>query len=631
MSWQAGTLAVVLLMMGAGMLWYERSRPPSQIVALVAVLAALAVAGRIVLAPIPNVVATTDIVLFSGYALGPAPGFAVGALGGLVSNFWLGQGVWTPWQMVGWGMTGVAGGVLWKVTRGNANRWTLAAACGAAGLVFGLWMNFQTMVSFGGEMSLERYLALEARAVPFDMAHIIGNIVFALAAGPAMVAALRRFRERFEWRQATGLAGALLVVLALGTITLAPEAKADPGPAATKAATWLKSQQNTDGGFPVSPDGESSVSITARAMLGLAAAGINPLDVRSGDNTPLAFIRAKRQQLNDANDIALAILALDTVGVNPRTFEDRNLVEALIKRRGPDGSFGNKVNVAAFAVLALRAAGAESAAQASARWLRTVQNRKGFNKGGWGIADGAQSDPDSTGTVLQVVGDPGAAAMAIRYLNRTQQTSGGFANNGVVNSQSTGLVLQGLAARGRFPDAIKNDGRNGLDYLKARQQVDGSIWYSQVSDQTRVWVTADALVGLSNGSLPVGEPAREPKPKPDPVPDPPSTPSDGGYVPDLSGGSSSSNSVPSPSAPTNNSPGNNVNPTPNPVPPTATGPGPSPLEAVIPPVPVIPSAELVAASQAGPSPSPIVAILIALLIWGGLAGGTVLLVRRMGW
>ena len=112
------------------MLWYERSRPPSQIVALVAVLAALAVAGRIVLAPIPNVVATTDIVFFAGFALGPAPGFAVGALGGLVSNFWLGQGVWTPWQMVGWGMTGVAGGIFFHLTRGNAGRFKLAAACG---------------------------------------------------------------------------------------------------------------------------------------------------------------------------------------------------------------------------------------------------------------------------------------------------------------------------------------------------------------------------------------------------------------------------------------------------------------------------------------------------------------------
>jgi energy-coupling factor transport system substrate-specific component len=631
LSWQAGTLAVVLLMIGAGMLWYERSRPPSQIVALVAVLAALAVAGRIVLAPIPNVVATTDIVLFSGYALGPAPGFAVGALGGLVSNFWLGQGVWTPWQMVGWGMTGIAGGVLGKMTRGTANRWTLAAACGAAGLVFGLWMNFQTMVSFGGEMSLERYLALEARAVPFDMAHIIGNIVFALAAGPAMVAALRRFRERFEWSQATGLAGALLVALALGTIAFAPQARADAGPAATKAASWLKGQQNADGGFPVSPDGESSVSITARAMLGFAAAGINPLDVRSGNNSPLAFIREKRQQLSDANDIALAILALDTVGGNPRDFEGRNLVDALIKRRGSDGSFGNKVNVAAFAVLAFRAAGADSAARASAGWLRTVQNRKGPGRGGWGIADGARSDPDSTGTVLQVVGDPEAVGPAISYLNRTQQTSGGFANNGTVNSQSTGLVLQGLAARGRFPDAIRNEGRNGLDYLKARQQDDGSIWYSQVSDQTRVWVTADALIGLAGESLPVGEPPREPKPKPAPAPDPNPAPANGGFIPDLSGTSASGGGSPSPAAPATGNPGNSVNPVPDPVPSTGTDPGLSPLEAAAPPVPVIPSAELLAASQAGPGPSPVVAILIALLVWGGLTGGTVLLVRRMGW
>lgn len=226
MTWQLATLALVMLILGAGMLWYERSRPPSQIVALVAVLAALAVAGRILLAPIPNVVATTDLVLIAGYALGPAPGFAVGALGGLVSNFWLGQGIWTPWQMVGWGMTGVAGGALWHLTRGRAGRFTLALACGLAGLAFGLWMNFQTLVSFGGEITVDRYLALEVRAIPFDLAHIFGNVVFALAAGPAMVGALKRFRERFEWSRVSPVAGLLLVIASLGTVLLAPPADA---------------------------------------------------------------------------------------------------------------------------------------------------------------------------------------------------------------------------------------------------------------------------------------------------------------------------------------------------------------------------------------------------------------------
>ena len=96
MSWQLASFLVLGAVLVGGFAWYERSRPPSQIVALVAALAALAVAGRVVVAAIPNVVATTDIVIFSGYALGGAPGFVVGALAGLISNFWLGQGPWTP-------------------------------------------------------------------------------------------------------------------------------------------------------------------------------------------------------------------------------------------------------------------------------------------------------------------------------------------------------------------------------------------------------------------------------------------------------------------------------------------------------------------------------------------------------
>ncbi len=267
MSWQIGSMVVLVIALGGGMLWYERSRPPSQIVALVAVLAALAVAGRIVLAPIPNVVATTDIVFIAGYALGPAPGFAVDALGGLISNFWLGQGAWTPWQMVGWGMTGVAGGVFWYMTRGNAGRIRLAVACGLAGLIFGAWMNLQTMVSYGGDMTLERYLALEVRAIPFDLAHITGNVVFALAAGPSMVAALRRFRERFEWQAAVPAVSVLAIcVIAAGfAMKPAPASASRVG----DAKSWLSNQVNPDGGFGMQPGDDSSLEMTATAMIGL--------------------------------------------------------------------------------------------------------------------------------------------------------------------------------------------------------------------------------------------------------------------------------------------------------------------------------------------------------------------------
>ena len=95
-----------------GFAWYERSRPPSQIVALVAALAAISVAGPRRLLADPERGADHRHHADRGLHARGRPGFAVGALSGLVSNFWLGQGPWTPWQMAGWGLTGILGAAL---------------------------------------------------------------------------------------------------------------------------------------------------------------------------------------------------------------------------------------------------------------------------------------------------------------------------------------------------------------------------------------------------------------------------------------------------------------------------------------------------------------------------------------
>src|SRR5690606_38341692 len=96
-DWALPAFVVVVVAVAGGLRWYERSRPTSRTLALVATLAALATIARVAFAPIPNVKPTTDIVLLAGFALGPAPGFAVGAFAGLTSNFIFGHGPWTPW------------------------------------------------------------------------------------------------------------------------------------------------------------------------------------------------------------------------------------------------------------------------------------------------------------------------------------------------------------------------------------------------------------------------------------------------------------------------------------------------------------------------------------------------------
>ena len=527
MSWQIATYAMLAAVLVGGFAWYERARPSARMLGLVAALAALAAAGRVALTPIPNVTPTTDIALLSGYALGGAPGFVVGALAALVSNFWLGQGPWTPWQMAGWGLAGIAGAAIARVTGRRLGRVGLAAVCALAGLAYGALLDLSIMVTYGGDQSLERYLALSARGVPFNVAHAVGNAAFALAAGPAIVAILTRFRSRLEftWRPAPAVAGAVLSILLLLPAAAVLAQSADPGSrtelrgsGVAAARGYLQRAQNRDGGLPATPGGSSSVAITGWAMLGLEASGRNPLDLRRGGRSPVSFLRANGGSIRSTGDLERTILALDGAGVSPRAFAGRDLVAELAGRRSDGGSFQGQVNLTAFGVLALRASGVpRSSLRRPAEWLRRAQNRDG----GWGFQPGSQSDPDSTGAAMQAlaaVGNRGRSmAQATSYLRRSQRSDGGWAlaHGGPTNSQSTAWAVQGLIAADRGPGAAPHD---PIHYLAARQSPDGHFRYSAASDQTPVWVTGQALLAVSRAAFPLGRVPRAREPGGVPLP-----------------------------------------------------------------------------------------------------------------
>jgi energy-coupling factor transport system substrate-specific component len=503
MSWQMVSFLILGAVLIGGFAWYERSRPPSQVVALVAALAALAIAGRIAFAAFPNVKPTTDIVIFAGYALGPAPGFAVGALAGLVSNFWFGQGPWTPWQMAGWGLCGVMGAALALGAR-NASRLTLAAVCGFAGIAYGLLQNFSLMAIYGGDLSIRHFLVLEARAIPFELAHAIGNVVFALLAGPAMVRMLVRFRERFEWRT-PAVATTVLAVLLLPAIVPGSARAASAG----RAADWLESMQNSDGGFGSSPGDPSGAAITGWAMLGFEAAGRNPLDISRGGSSPVEFLRSHVDEMSSSGDLARTILALEGAGVNPRSFAGHDLIDELQGRRADNGSFEGWPGTTSYAVIALRTAGATGGLERTLSWLAGVQN----DDGGWGDEPGQPSNADVTASVMQAMPATKAAERGLSYLRKHQHSNGGFAlgGSGGVNSQSTGWAVQGMIAVGVDPTGIASGGNDALDYLTARQASNGHFSYSASSDQTPVWVTAEVLVAAAGEALPISPPPREEK------------------------------------------------------------------------------------------------------------------------
>ena len=104
------TLVVVLASIGIFFASYEASRPRLRDIMPTVVLAALAAAGRILFAPIPDFKPVSAIAIIAGVAFGRKSGFMVGALAALASNFFFGQGPWTPWQMYAWGLVGYGAG-----------------------------------------------------------------------------------------------------------------------------------------------------------------------------------------------------------------------------------------------------------------------------------------------------------------------------------------------------------------------------------------------------------------------------------------------------------------------------------------------------------------------------------------
>jgi len=502
MSWQVASFAGLAVVLVVGFAWYERTRPSARVVALVAALAALAVAGRLVLAPVPNVVGTTDVALLTGYALGGAPGFAVGALAAPISNMWLGQGPWTVWQMGGWGLAGLAGAGLAFAFGRHLGRLGLACACAAMALIYGALLDLSVMVTYGGEQSLDRYLALSARGVPFNVAHALGNFAIAFAAGPALVAMIERYRSRleFRWHPAGALPLALAALLLAGGGSPVDDARA-AGTGAARA--WLERARDDSGGYAATPGSRANPQMTGWAMLGLEAAGRNPLDVGPRGRTPVDYLQDQAGRIRLPNELELAILAVEAAGLDASRFAGRNLVAELRDRQSGDGSWQGQVNLTAYGVLAMRAAGSSSGVARAAGWLRRAQREDG----GWGFGPSQPSDPDSTGAAMQGLAAAGSGRLeaGIAYLRRTQRREGGWGLNetGVTNSQSTAWAVQGLVAARVDPARVKRRGRSGLDYLEARQQGDGSYAYNSSSAQTPVWVTSQAMLAASREALPV--------------------------------------------------------------------------------------------------------------------------------
>ena len=106
------TAALAILTVAGYFLHFEKKHSDSTQLVIIAAMTALSVFGRIVFSFLPGFKPCTAIVIITALYMGRESGFMTGAMTALISNFYFGQGAWTPFQMLVWGLTGYFAGML---------------------------------------------------------------------------------------------------------------------------------------------------------------------------------------------------------------------------------------------------------------------------------------------------------------------------------------------------------------------------------------------------------------------------------------------------------------------------------------------------------------------------------------
>ena len=192
------SLLIILYTMIPFVMVFEHRKPQAREIIVIAVLAAIAVAGRSVAFMLPQFKPVIALVIIAGVCFGGEAGFLVGAVTGFVSNFFFGQGPWTPWQMFCFGMIGFLAGVLFS--KGMLHRKKLSLCVfGALATIFiyGGIMDTANVLIYQGYLTKSLLLASYVSGFWFNIMHAVSTVVFLLILSGPMIEKLERIKIKY--------------------------------------------------------------------------------------------------------------------------------------------------------------------------------------------------------------------------------------------------------------------------------------------------------------------------------------------------------------------------------------------------------------------------------------------------
>lgn len=160
-------LAVLLFIAG-----FEKKQVGSRRLVLAAVMTALCIVGRF----IPFFKPITAITVISALYLGGQTAFLIGAISALLSNFYFGQGPWTPFQMMAFGLIGLIAGYISDILIKHKSLLLLYAVI--SGVIYSLIMDVWTVVWYSGGLNIALYLSAALTALPHTLMYAVSNFLF---------------------------------------------------------------------------------------------------------------------------------------------------------------------------------------------------------------------------------------------------------------------------------------------------------------------------------------------------------------------------------------------------------------------------------------------------------------------
>ena len=189
------SLCVVVLSCLPVFLRFERKSVSTKRLILIASMTALSVLGRVLFTPIPGFKPVTAMVVITALYFGGEVGFLTGSLCALISNFWFGQGPWTPFQMFSWGLLGLLAGLLADPLK--RSKILLAVYGAVSGALYSALMDVWTVLLADGYFNLSRYAATLVSSLPFTAIYAVSNLIFLLLFSKPIGKILERIQTKY--------------------------------------------------------------------------------------------------------------------------------------------------------------------------------------------------------------------------------------------------------------------------------------------------------------------------------------------------------------------------------------------------------------------------------------------------